>query len=478
MRLGVRILLGFLLIFGSAVYYLTHDFLANIRIRYLEGVEDVLVDQAQLLAGFISTDLAAGKHFPSRLRLVFDAVYRENFSARIYGLEKTAMDLRIYVTDDRGIVVFDSKDPALIGADYSAWRDVLLTLQGEYGARSSHEDPANPHAATLYVAAPVLHEGRIAGVVTVGKPTDNINRFLFMARRQVAAKSLVAVLGVIAASFLFMMVVLRPIRRLTNYAHAVRQGRKVALPRLGAGELAEMGRAFEKMRLALDDKAYVERYVQTLTHEIKSPVSAISGAAELLEEPMPPDQRNRFLANIRKESERIRTLVERLLALATIEGLPALKASESVDVCAQVATVIDEFRAQAANRTIELNPHLEPTGPVRGDTLLLRQAISNLIQNGLDFSPAHGRVTIRLRRTENTVRLMVEDEGPGIPDFASQRVFDKFFSLRRPETGEKSTGLGLNFVQEIAELHGGAIRLENRTTRGARAVLTIPLLPH
>ena len=476
MRLGIRILLGFLLIFGAAVYYLTHDFLGNIRTRYLEGVEEVLVDQAQLLAGIVSTDLAAGHPFPQRLRAIFDTVYRENFSARIYGLEKTAMDLRVYVTDHRGIVIFDSRDADLVGADYSAWNDVLLTLRGEYGARTSHEDPANPHAATLYVAAPVMHQGRIAGVVAVGKPTDNINRFLFMARRQVAGKSIVAAVCVVVLSVLFMLAVFRPIRRLTEYAHAVRQGRKVALPRLGAGEIGDMGRAFEKMRLVLEDKAYVERYVQTLTHEIKSPVSAISGAAELLEEEMPTDQRARFLANIRKESERIRQLVDRLLALASIEGLTALQTRQAVALNDLVAETIDQIRPQAANRSIQLTVDSVPTGPTGGDLFLLRQAILNLIQNAVDFSPDKGRLAVRLRPAGTAAVLTVEDEGPGIPDFAHRRVFEKFFSLRRPHTGEKSTGLGLNFVKEIAELHGGTIRLENRSHTGARAILTLPIL--
>ena len=79
-------------------------------------------------------------------------------------------------------------------------------------------------------------------------------------------------------------------------------------------------------------------------------------------------------------------------------------------------------------------------------------------------------------QAEAAAVLIVEDEGPGIPDFARQRVFEKFFSLRRPHTGEKSTGLGLNFVKEIAELHGGSIRLENRQSKGARAILTLPML--
>lgn len=474
MKLGIRILAGYLLIFGTAVYFLTYGFLGTIRIRYLEGVEEVLVDQARLLAGFVSADMAQGSDYPQRLHKVFNTVYSEAFSALIYRLEKTTMDMRVYVTDSQGIVVFDSRDPNLAGADYSAWRDVLLTLRGEYGARTSHEDPDYPHASTLYVAAPVVHQGRIAGVLSVGKPTANINRFLFMARRQIALKSVAAAICVVVACTLFMFFVFRPIKRLTAYAHAVRMGNKAALPRLGSDEIGDMGRALEQMRLALEGKAYVERYVQTLTHEIKSPVSAIAGAAELLEEKMPVDQRARFLSNIRKESERIRQLVDRLLALSAIEGMPALKQRGTVDLVALVNQVLDEIRPQLDNRTIQLAMDLQAVDPVSGDPFLLRQAISNLVQNAIDFSPDQGQISVRLLQRDSELSLMVMDDGPGIPDFAHQRVFDKFFSLHRPDSGEKSTGLGLNFVKEIAELHNGRIRLENRRHSGARAIFSLP----
>lgn len=475
MRIGIKILLGYLLISGAAVYFLTFDFLSNVRTRYLEGVEDVLVDQARLLAGFVAADMADGRGVPQRLQTVFDAVYGCNFSARIYALEKTATDIRVYVTDDRGIVVFDSRDPGLVGADYGNWRDVFLTLRGQYGARTSHEDAANRQLSTLYVAAPIVHQGRIAGVLTVGKPTVNINRFLEMARRQITRKSVAAAICLVALSTLFMLVVFRPIKRLTDYADAVRRGEKASLPRLGRGEIGDMGRAFEKMRQALEDKAYVERYVQTLTHEIKSPVSAIAGAAELLEEEMPPSQRARFLDNIRREAERIRRLVERLLALAAIEGQQSLKQRTRVDLDEVVARVIVEMMPQLGPLGIRIRSGLDRPAPaVSGDPFLLRQAVFNLIQNAVDFSPPDGEIRVTLAPHDSGVALTVADNGPGIPDFARERVFEKFYSLSRPRSGQKSTGLGLNFVREIAVLHGGRIDLQNRPSGGLNAVLTLP----
>src|SRR5262245_62209214 len=100
--------------------------------------------------------------------------------------------------------------------------------------------------------------------------------------------------------------------RLTQYANDVRAGHRVPFPKLAPTELKTMGIAFEKMREALTGRTYVEQYVEALTHEIKSPISAIRGAAEIMDDPtLPPEQRARFLANIQNETQRIQELVDR-----------------------------------------------------------------------------------------------------------------------------------------------------------------------
>jgi two-component system sensor histidine kinase CreC len=117
---------------------------------------------------------------------------------------------------------------------------------------------------------------------------------------------------------------------------------------------------------------------------------------------------------------------------------------------------------------------LDEQAVVQGDPFLLSQAISNLLQNAIDFSPAGGRIQLRSEVSGGRVNLSVEDQGPGIPDYARDKIFQKFFSLKRPDTGKKSTGLGLNFVREVAILHEGAIRLENLPDGGFRARLQLP----
>ena len=115
-----------------------------------------------------------------------------------------------------------------------------------------------------------------------------------------------------------------------------------------------------------------------------------------------------------------------------------------------------------------------PVGAMaRGERFLVRQALANLLDNAVDFSPADGVIHLKLSRQGKSVLLEVSDEGPGIPDFAHDRVFDRFYSLPRPD-GSRSSGLGLSFVREVAALHGGSVRLLNRDRAGASAELSLP----
>jgi two-component system sensor histidine kinase CreC len=265
-----------------------------------------------------------------------------------------------------------------------------------------------------------------------------------------------------------------PIKRLTQYANQVRAGKRVSFPALDESEIGEMGHAFERMREALEGKKYVEEYVHTLTHEIKSPLSAIRGAAELLEEKMDPERRERFLMNIRSEANRIQDIVDRMLELSVLENRKDLDKSERVSLTALINTVIESKQAMLEKANIEVATRAPDEAFVIGDDFLLHQAVANLIQNAIDFSPRKSRIELTVTVESDRLRLTVRDFGPGVPEYAKAKVFDKFFSLQRPESGKKSTGLGLNFVKEVATLHGGTIDIANSPDNGLIAELVLP----
>jgi two-component system sensor histidine kinase CreC len=474
MRLGTRIFICYLAIFVVCFYYPVHWALGTLRVRYLEGVEDSLVDQASILAAMIGSQVEAKGFNPEGLYKTFEYVYRRPLPAKIYDFNKTGVDTRVYITDSYGKVLFDSKDKGLIGEDYSNWRDIKLTLNGKYGARSTKQNLKDPTSTVLYVASPVIASDKIAGVLTVAKPTANINNFLNSARPR-----LLRMFGIFAAaaallSLFVSMWITQPIRRLTRYANDVREGRRSSFPRLGRSEIGEMGNAFEKMREALEGKKYVEEYIHSFTHEIKSPLSAIRGAAELLGEEMDPQKQAHFLANIRSQAGRIQDVVDRMLELSKLENLKNLEKRERILVHSLAKTVLESKQILLSGKSLRVLSRIPANILIEGDAFLLYQALSNLIQNAIDFSPTGGQIELAGQLEAGRFRFSVRDYGPGIPEYAKARVFEKFFSLQRPDTGRKSTGLGLNFVREVAMLHHGEVHLENCPEGGTCATLTLP----
>ncbi len=475
MKLGVRIFACYLVIFVICFSWPLHWVLNTLRTRYLEGVEDPLVDQANILASVIGLEMRENRFNREKLYEALQRTGTRRFNADIYDMVKTHVDMGFYVTDARGKLIFDSRTRDNWGKDYSQWRDVRLTLDNRYGARSTIADPADPTSSVLYVAAPILVNGKVAGVLSVAKPTTNINGFLKRAKPRIYRVGSLAMAAAILLSLIVSMLITRPIKRITRYADDIRAGKRSPLPRLGRSEIGVLGDTIDKMREALEGKKYAEQYVQTLTHEIKSPLSAIRGAAELLSEDMPVKRRARFLANIRDEAGRIQQIIDRMLELAALESRTILQKKEKVAFKTVVNTVLESKQPLIRQKGLQIDTTVADDLVVTGDGFLLFQAISNLVQNAIDFSPDGSRITLTTDTDGEALRFVVADEGTSIPDYARKKVFDKFFSLQRPDSGKKSTGLGLNLVKEVALLHHGEIRLTNRTPRGVRATLRLPL---
>jgi two-component system sensor histidine kinase CreC len=475
MRLRTRLLITFCLFFIPAVYYLTAEFQNNLKYRYLEGVEESLVDQARILAGMVAAKMEAREFSAADLARIFNGVYRQSFTAMVYDLSKTGVDTRVYITDQQGVLIFDSLERDPPGTDYSRWRDVFLTLNGEYGARSTRDDPGRPDLTTLYVAAPVMTGIHMAGVLAVGKPTGNINDFIENAKAAVFKRSIAAAVLALVLTILALFFITRPLDRLSRYVKSISKGEDEQRPSLGTSDIAEMGKAFEKIRADLAAKEYVESYVQSLTHEIKSPVAAIAGAAELLQEDnVPKTQQQRFLDNISAEANRIQTLVERMLRLSALEHRDSLEKPEHINLCDLVSKTLQRFEQDIKNRGIRITTDFERDCVCMADAFLISQAVMNLLQNAIEFSPLGGRVHIALKVEGIFLQIAITDQGPGIPNFAVDKIFHRFFSTQRPDTHKKSTGLGLNFVMEIAQLHGGTVTVKNRSRgTGTRAVLSL-----
>ncbi|HWK84228.1 MAG TPA: two-component system sensor histidine kinase CreC [Caldimonas sp.] len=475
-----RIFIGLLVAYALGVAFLMYRQLGDIDPRYRESAEESLVETAQLMAALIENASLDGNLRVEQLEPVFRTLYARRFSADIYGIEKTRVELRVTVVDRWGTVIFDSRSLAL-GADHSQWHDVYLALHGRYGARTTADVEGDPRTSVMYVAVPIRETasdgaGAIVGAVSVGKPVQSFGQFIEAARRKTL---LLGVTSVVAVALLVMILsvwLVRPFGLIADYLRYVREQRSFSLPRLGRRALGAIGAAYDEMRDALAGRNYVADYVQTLTHEVKGPLSAIRGAAELLQEPMPDADRTRFIANIARETQRIQELVDRMLELTALESRKSLDRAVPVSIGPLVAEVAAAAGPAALARGLAIEANCAASLPVvDGDAFLLQRAVANLVANALDFSPPGGKVRIDVVAQARTCDIVVSDSGPGIPEYAESKVFEKFYSLPRPATAKKSTGLGLSFVKEIAELHRGRVTLKNSRDGGAVATLSLPL---
>lgn len=474
MNLGVRIFLVYFLFVGLTAYFVVSTVVEEIKPSVRQSTEETLVDTANLLAEILREDVRRGTVSESRYAAEFKAYGERHPDADIWGIPIDRVSHRIYVTDARGIVLLDSSGRD-VGKDYSRWNDVNRTLRGQYGARTTREDPNDEFSTVMYVAAPIRDQGNIIGVVTVAKPNRTVQPFIERSERRLLRIGGAMVALGLALGLLFSFALSRSLRRLTRYAQSVSDGERtppLVMPQ-GHDEVSRLARAVETMRARLEGRDYVERYVIALTHELKSPLASIRGAAELIDERMPIAERSRFLGNIVHESERLHQLVERLLRLTQVEQRRGLECQEIVDLSDIVAQWRERADTELLARGLTLDNAIADNQTVSGERFLLQQAVFNLLDNARDFADGNSVIRIEVRSDDGMLTLVVRNQGEAIPEFALPRIFERFYSLPRPGDGRKSTGLGLAFVAEVAELHGGSIRVKN-VEGGVEAHLRLP----
>ncbi|WP_430461320.1 two-component system sensor histidine kinase CreC [Thalassolituus sp. LLYu03] len=469
MSLSQRIFIAYIVFVALCSYAILHIIREEIKPAVSQATEENLVDTANLLAEFLRQPLLENRLRSVDILSILNAYGQRNPAAKIGDVQKSAVYNRVYVTDAAGIVLLDS-DGRATGEDYSRWNDVYLTLRGQYGARSSSDD--NPAFSVMYVAAPIRNGDELIGVVSVGKSTSTLKPYVDYIRQRLTGLTLAVLLAGLLGGGLFSWWLSRELRRLREYAINVSQNQKAVLPRSPSHELRQLGEALESMREQLDGKAYIERYVQTLTHELKSPITGIRAAAELLQSPMPDSTRTKFLTHIENDSQRLLQLTEKLLQLSQLEQQQVLREDQAIDDQQLLNDVCAAYSARLMQKNIRLirkTPGLQ----LHGDYFLLRQALSNLFDNALDFTPQQGEIHLSTEVDAGGQNIHLFNQGPAIDQFALPRLSERFYSLPRPDSGKKSSGLGLSLVQEVMALHHGQLIICN-AAGGVRATLHWP----
>jgi signal transduction histidine kinase len=255
-------------------------------------------------------------------------------------------------------------------------------------------------------------------------------------------------------------------------------------PDHGGDEVSEVARSFNRMAaelsaranaLAASDRAR-RQLLADVSHELMTPLTAMRGYIETLSMPelaLDGATRDRYLRIIDEETRRLETIIGDLLDLARLEGGGTMFRREHVDVERLFDRVAARHERELAQRRIHLSRAVDPAAAsLSGDPDRLEQALQNLAANALRHTPDGGEISLRAEAANRSVRLVVQDTGPGIPDEHLPHIFDRFYKVDAARRAAGGSGLGLSIVKAIVERHEGAITARN--DGGARFEIVLP----
>ena len=273
--------------------------------------------------------------------------------------------------------------------------------------------------------------------------------------------------------------VLRPIGRITAVARDIQAtdlSRRIELPGPD-DELKQLGDTFDAMLARLDAAFAAQRqFVADASHELRNPLAIIRTNVDVaLADPRAdPEDLRHTIAVVKRASDRMARLVDDLLALARRQE-PILE-HEPVDLGVAVAEASDDFVVPAAARSIVLDRAIAPGVVVTGDRDALKRAVANLLENAVRLAPEGSRIRLATGSEGDQAWIAVADEGPGIAPEDQPHVFDRFWRADKARSrADGGTGLGLAIVRQIAESHGGQVRLQSKVGVGSSFVIWLPV---
>ncbi|HUS24815.1 MAG TPA: HAMP domain-containing sensor histidine kinase [Candidatus Binatia bacterium] len=328
----------------------------------------------------------------------------------------------------------------------------------------------------VFVAVPIELRERIVGAVLLVRTPANIKQAIYGKRRPLAWAGALLV-GLVALLSLFTSLTInRPVQDLAAKARRAARGELGAMTPLrhaGTREIAELSEDVAAMARTLEERAdYIRSFAAHVSHEFKTPLTAIQGAVELLREhaeTMSAEERARFLGILSSDAQRLENLVRRLLELARADVMH-LDPAQRADAAAVLAATVQRYREHGLQ--LELPP-TPPRAQVAMAPETLDSIVSNLLDNARQHAGANARVSLDMHVEHGELAITVADDGPGISEANRARIFEPFFTTARQEG---NTGLGLPIIRALLQAHRGRVVCLPRP-RGAAFRITLPLSP-
>lgn len=364
------------------------------------------------------------------------------------------------------------------------------------GGQTSLATAQDGGGGTIFsVATPVMGAAGPVAVVAMSSAAGEIDALVRAEREQVLQMFVTAVLVSIGLSLVLASTIANP---LADLAAAAERGRdrnarkmapaRVRIPDLTArpDEIGRLSGAMRGMVAALYDRIEAnEQFAADVAHEIKNPLASLRSAVGSLRMVKREDHREKLLDVIEHDVRRLDRLVSDISNASRLDAELVKEEEESFDLIRMITNITDHLGAEAEGRGVDFVTDLPPRPlPIQGLEARLAQVFVNIITNAISFCENGDAVRVWVRKRDNRVLVVVEDTGPGIPEQALHKIFNRFYSERPPGQFGNHSGLGLAISKQIVEAHGGVIWAENiRPTEadvtseplGARFVVGLPV---
>lgn len=370
------------------------------------------------------------------------------------------------------------------GEDGRVYREVERALAG---TTASAERVDDQNRLVLSVAVPVQGVRTVYGALLVSTEGGDIDDILRQERTTLFEVVLVAFLVMLFSSLYLSGTIAEPVKRLAAAADQVRTGSggRSDIPNFPErnDEIGDLADSLKSMTAGLYDRIdAIESFAADVAHELKNPLTSLASAVEMFSRAKDDENRARFLGIVRGDIKRINRLITDISDASRLDAELSRETREPVALSKLLATIIEVYRMTDTGHTVEfvLHDELPPGAIVHGRDERFGQVFRNLIDNAISFSPEHGKVIVTATRHDMIARVMVEDEGPGIPPGNLESIFERFYTERPGESFGRNSGLGLSIARQIIEAAGGRIYAENRAPdnqqgAGARLIVELPI---
>ena len=446
----------------------------NIRTRYFDLNNELLIDSRDFDINRVEVEDIMSKQLgvdniwelaSGKVRILLDKIQKRDALEKYYEVENE------------------------MATDYP---EVLEAIDGEISSRIRRLDE---DLDIITVAVPIQRFRRVLGALMVSTDTGDVYDAVQNVRMTIIQFFCASLIITLLVSLFLAKTIVRPILRLARSADTISLGGKSNIPDLSFrnDEIGDLSRSFRDMTMVLEKQIdAVANFAADVSHELKNPITSMRSAIETMDYAKTEEDTKKLKAIIGQDVKRLDRLISDISDISRLDAEMSHAKMKQVNLTMLLQTMVNIYLSTQKNnipniimefkkRRFKLkNGNISPYF-VRGLDGQLSQVVRNLIDNAISFSKINGKIWIKMKRQNNMVEIVVEDEGIGIPENKLVNIFDRFYSERpKGEAFGKHSGLGLNICKQVVNAHGGEIYAANRYNKsnniiGARFVVLLPL---